>query len=405
MTAAEESRDLLVNVFAWTANVSTSVVTIFVIKALMSVYRFKYATTVSGLHFVCCAWAVWGLERAGIAEQADMPLRSSLLFACVGALSIGTANLSLLLNSVGFYQIAKLLMSPFVAAVEMLWLKKRFPPAVLACIVVVLAGVGIVTVSDVSVQLPGLVMAGLFIVSGGLQQILCGHMQATLKIQSHQLMSNTSFLQGMILMIVGPFVDKLASSKWIMEWEASVPGIEMLGLSCLLAVAVNASQYLVLGRFSATSFQVLGHAKTLLVLIGGWLLFDEEMNPRKVLGMSLAFVGMVGYGVFSLRAANAAKADAAKAAAVTAAATKQQEALARGSGTKAATPAQAVDGEKVALLAMIDRRSTGGGAQKLQDEEAPAAGAPLDLGRPAGRSGGGTAATSSPPGLTHPQPR
>lgn len=277
---------------------------------------------------------------------------------------------------VGFYQIAKLLMSPFVAAVEMLWLKKRFPPAVLACIVVVLAGVGIVTVrwgckggrvggaggacgggqrpkgrtagrlvagrartqggaggawrmtvsgprrnlviqesrsecvgrrdteacighgvlvvcgcelpasmcrcfqmrtgvykprlhaprpgsptplphtrahnvypnlhgigarpftskcpgtrcsgsaplpkvrnpspllrhtplyqsleplpraprsrSDVSVQLPGLVMAGLFIVSGGLQQILCGHMQATLKIQSHQLMSNTSFLQ------------------------------------------------------------------------------------------------------------------------------------------------------------------------------------------------------------------
>ena len=39
----------------------------------------------------------------------------------------------------------------------------------------------------------------------------------------------------------------------------------MLGLSCLLAVAVNASQYLVLGRFSATSFQVLGHAKTLLV--------------------------------------------------------------------------------------------------------------------------------------------
>lgn len=60
----------------------------------------QYATTVSGLHFVCCAWAVWGLERAGIAEQADMPLRSSLLFACVGALSIGTANLSLLLNSV-----------------------------------------------------------------------------------------------------------------------------------------------------------------------------------------------------------------------------------------------------------------------------------------------------------------
>ncbi|GIL81247.1 hypothetical protein Vretimale_1165 [Volvox reticuliferus] len=294
-------RDLVLNVFVWTANVSTSVVIIFVIKSLMSVYRFKYATTVSGLHFVCCAWAVWGLEKAGMIEPADMPLRTSLMFALVGAMSVGFANLSLLLNSVGFYQMAKLLMSPFVAAVEMLWLKKRFPAPALACIVVVLTGVGIVTVSDVTVNGPGLAMAALFIVMGGSQQILCGHLQNVLQLQSHQLMSNTSFLQGMILMIVGPFVDKLASSKWVLEWEVSVPGVEMLALSCLLAVAVNGTQYLVLGRFSATSFQVLGHAKTLLVLIGGWLLFDDPINPRKALGMALAFLGMIGYGYFASR--------------------------------------------------------------------------------------------------------
>ncbi|KXZ42465.1 hypothetical protein GPECTOR_144g728 [Gonium pectorale] len=214
--------DCLVNVFAWTANVSTSVIIIFVIKALMSVYRF---------------------------------------------------------------QIAKLLMSPFVAAVEALWLGRRFPLSVLASIAVVLTGVGIVTISDVTVNTPGLVMAGLFVVTGGLQQILCGQLQAALRLQGHQLMSNTSFLQGLILMIVGPFVDKLATSKWVLEWEANVPGFEMLGLSCLLALAVNASQYLVLGRFSATSFQVLGHAKTLLVLLGGWLLFDEPMNAKKASGM------------------------------------------------------------------------------------------------------------------------
>ncbi|EFJ48350.1 hypothetical protein VOLCADRAFT_90933 [Volvox carteri f. nagariensis] len=196
--------------------------------------------------------------------------------------------------NVGFYQVAKLLMSPFVAAVEVLWLKKRFPVSALACIVVVLTGVAVVTVNDVTVNGPGLAMAALFIVTGGSQQILCGHLQTALQLQSHQLMSNTSFLQGMILMIVGPFVDKLACSKWILEWEASVPGLEMLALSCLLAVAVNGSQFLVLGRFTATSFQVLGHAKTLLVLLGGWLLFDEPINPRKAFGK---VVGGVGRGV------------------------------------------------------------------------------------------------------------
>lgn len=30
---------------------------------------------------------------------------------------------------------------------------------------------------------------------GGMQQILCGHLQALCKLQSHQLMSNTAFLQ------------------------------------------------------------------------------------------------------------------------------------------------------------------------------------------------------------------
>ncbi len=35
---------------------------------------------------------------------------------------------------------------------------------------------------------------------------------------------------------------------------------------------------------TSPTLQVLGHAKTLLVLLGGWLLFGEEMNPRKVAG-------------------------------------------------------------------------------------------------------------------------
>lgn len=294
-------KELVVDVAAWTSNVVASVVTIFVIKALLSVYRFTFATTTSGLHFVVCAWAVWAAEKLGYTSTGDMPIKDVMLFAFVGAMSIGTANLSLLLNSVGFYQIAKLLMAPFVCCVEVLWLGKRFSMPVILSIVVVLVGVSIVTVSDVSVQALGLCVALAFIVTGGMQQVLCGHLQRKHNISSHQFMSNTSFLQGMILLIVGPFVDKWVSNKWLMEWEANVPGLEMLALSCILAVSVNVTQFMVLGRFSATSFQVLGHAKTLLVLIGGWLLFGEEMNPRKVAGMSLAFIGMISYGYFSSR--------------------------------------------------------------------------------------------------------
>lgn len=66
-------------------------------------------------------------------------------------------------------------------------------------------------------------------------------------------------------------------------------------LSCSLAVFCNISQYLCIGRFSAVSFQVLGHMKTVCVLILGWLLFDSEMTLKNISGMVLAIVGMVVY--------------------------------------------------------------------------------------------------------------
>lgn len=66
-------------------------------------------------------------------------------------------------------------------------------------------------------------------------------------------------------------------------------------LSCSLAVFCNVSQYLCIGRFSAVSFQVLGHMKTVCVLTLGWLLFDSELTFKNIMGMVLAVVGMVIY--------------------------------------------------------------------------------------------------------------
>jgi drug/metabolite transporter (DMT)-like permease len=60
-------------------------------------------------------------------------------------------------------------------------------------------------------------------------------------------------------------------------------------------VFCNVSQYLCIGRFSAVSFQVLGHMKTLCVLTLGWLLFDSELTFKNIMGMVLAVVGMVIY--------------------------------------------------------------------------------------------------------------
>jgi hypothetical protein len=41
---------------------------------------------------------------------------------------------------------------------------------------------------------------------------------------------------------------------------------------------------------------VLGHTKTILVLLASWWVFQEQMTARKLAGMSLAVLGMVLYG-------------------------------------------------------------------------------------------------------------
>lgn len=67
-------------------------------------------------------------------------------------------------------------------------------------------------------------------------------------------------------------------------------------LSCTIAVGTNLSQFICIGRFTAVSFQVLGHMKTILVLIMGFFFFGREgLNLQVVFGMIIAVVGMIWY--------------------------------------------------------------------------------------------------------------
>ena len=44
---------------------------------------------------------------------------------------------------------------------------------------------------------------------------------------------------------------------------------------------------------------MLGHSKTVLVVLGGWAFLGDKMSSRQALGMALAVAGMVAYGIAS----------------------------------------------------------------------------------------------------------
>lgn len=53
----------------------------------------------------------------------------------------------------------------------------------------------------------------------------------------------------------------------------------------------------------AVHAQVLGHSKTVLVLLGGWAFLGDRVSGRQAFGMALAVVGMVAYGMASSQCA------------------------------------------------------------------------------------------------------
>ncbi|XP_048610978.1 UDP-xylose transporter 3 isoform X1 [Brassica napus] len=69
-------------------------------------------------------------------------------------------------------------------------------------------------------------------------------------------------------------------------------------LSCLISVSVNFSTFLVIGKTSPVTYQVLGHLKTCLVLAFGYVLLKDPFNWRNILGIMVAVIGMVVYSYF-----------------------------------------------------------------------------------------------------------
>ncbi|KAL9673353.1 hypothetical protein QQ045_029609 [Rhodiola kirilowii] len=67
---------------------------------------------------------------------------------------------------------------------------------------------------------------------------------------------------------------------FIIDYKMSLGAVLFILLSCTLAVFSNISQFLCIGQFSAVSFQVLGHMKTVRVLTLGWLPFDSSLTLK-----------------------------------------------------------------------------------------------------------------------------
>uniref|UniRef100_A0A7S1IEU1 Sugar phosphate transporter domain-containing protein n=1 Tax=Eutreptiella gymnastica TaxID=73025 RepID=A0A7S1IEU1_9EUGL len=295
-------------VLIWSLNIFSGVSIIMVNKKLMGPkeYNFHFPVTLCAIHFLITSMMSKLGTEIGVCNKPEksvnMPKRDLAVFTFVANTSIVALNLSLMANSIMLYQISKLAVVPFTCLVEMAWYGRQFSNSVIFCILLTLFGMAMVSVSELRVtsSIIGVVALVGSIVGSGMQQLLCRHYQKSLDISSNDLLAKTAFSQGATLLLTGPVLDYFLGGSWVHEYSfKSTRTFQFLVMSCLLAAAVNFSQFMVLGKFTAVTLQLVGHLKTILVLVLGWLLFGGVVSETQMMGMFLALGGLAGYTIIS----------------------------------------------------------------------------------------------------------
>ncbi|KAJ9698876.1 hypothetical protein PVL29_007784 [Vitis rotundifolia] len=297
----ESQRFQLGTVGALSLSVVSSVSIVICNKALISSLGFSFATTLTSWHLLVTFCSLHVALWMKLFEHKPFDARAVMGFGILNGTSIGLLNLSLGFNSVGFYQMTKLAIIPCTVLLETVFFRKRFSRSIQLSLSILLLGVGIATVTDLQLNALGSVLSLLAVITTCIAQIMTNNIQKKFKVSSTQLLYQSCPYQAMTLFIAGPFLDWLLTKQNVFAFKYTSEVLVFIVLSCLISVSVNFSTFLVIGKTSPVTYQVLGHLKTCLVLAFGYVLLHDPFSWRNILGILIALIGMVLYSYYCSR--------------------------------------------------------------------------------------------------------
>jgi len=291
-------------------NIVSSVSIILVNKQIASVCRFDFILTMLFLNFLTTASLLEVLAKLQWFEKKHLPMRERWLIAGIALSTVLLNNCSNEANSVGFYQITKLLIIPTVMGLERLQGRKSavYSRKVVLSIVVTAIGVAVATVSDFEMNVRGTILAALSIVSTAQYQIWQGSKQHEHGVTATQITYSVAWPQSIAGLASSLTADVLMPKVKVLilmrpsnllEHQLSGQGdLFWIALCNILAVCTNISVYGLIGKTSPVTYQVVGQLKTVLVVVFGYIFFDVRV-PLHWLMLRFAGVGVAVIGVFS----------------------------------------------------------------------------------------------------------
>eukprot|EP00798_Chlamydomonas_sp_ICE-L_P003790 gene3790-13859_t len=290
-TTQEKPLNMYKMLFYATFNILSSTCIVFANKAVFAWFGFTFIFALTLIHSLFTWAGMSAMARMGFFTPKDLPAMklAPIAIAFVGYISLG--NISLNLNSVGFYQIMKVAITPTVVALEVFMFSKYPSTKMLLSIVVVCLGVAIATVTDPVVvnNALGLIVGMVATLVTGMYQVWVGSKQKELATNSSQLLHAYIPLAVAMLTCLVPLLEPVGFQKatpdTLIGYNYTWAAIGAITLSAVLGVMVSFSTFLLIGATSSLTYNVVGHLKTVIILTGGYFLDPHTLTlaPHQLL--------------------------------------------------------------------------------------------------------------------------
>lgn len=289
-------------VLGMVVNVGTVVGIVMCNKWIQTAHGFRFPVFMSCLHFVFTSIGTRVLLALDLFEFKPAATVSVLPMALGSLGSVAFNNLNLANNSIGFYQVSKLACIPVTLLVNKFVYATPTSTMVKLSLVPLLLGVGLATVYDVTCTARGSAFAAAAVLCTVFSQIFTSKHQKALECDALQMLHHTAPLITVGMAVLCPFFDNVPG---LLEFEWHALLLRDVLLSCVFAFGVNVSNYMVLRLTGPLTYQVLGHVKTILILVLGFAFFGQATpDPKMVVGICLAMVGVVWYTELKRRGAD-----------------------------------------------------------------------------------------------------
>ena len=253
---------------------------------------FHFATTLTAFHFLL---TYLGLEISACLnffERKPIPLSGVLPLSLAFCGFIVFNNLSLQFNTIGIYQITKVLTTPLIVIINIVWYSKWLTSSEFFALAMVCIGVVVATETNLSLNLAGVVTGLLGVISSSVYQIWVETKQHDFKCSPAQLLYYQAPISFFLLL---PVVLLTEPIKDIVSYQYSFTSISAILGSGTLAFLVNLSTYAVIGATSPITYNMIGHSKLIIIILSSYLFFGERQSVVGMVGVTSAVFGIMAY--------------------------------------------------------------------------------------------------------------